>query len=159
MSTLYRGSGGSLLLRIVEPIATVLPVNGEFPDSWKQGVTYVCKIRIFKWIPIGKRQITIETIDDNNLEIQSREFDSLVRKWDHLIRVEASGNETLYSDELDIEAGFLTPLFLDTSFDPPVSISGDMVCVFIHMRVNNQLFNNSSIYCYWGYLYSRLIEI
>ncbi len=99
----------SLLLRIIEPIATVLPVNGKFPDSWEQGVTYVCKIRIFKWIPIGKRQLTIERVDDNKLEIQSREFDPLVRKWDHLIRVEASENETLYSDELDIEAGFLTP--------------------------------------------------
>ena len=98
-----------LLLRIVEPIATVLPVNGKFPDCWEQGVTYVCKIRIFKWIPIGRRQLTIERVDDNKLEIQSREFDPLVRKWDHLIRVEASENETLYSDELDIEAGLLTP--------------------------------------------------
>ena len=99
----------SLLLRIAEPMATILPVDGKFPDNWEQGVTYVCRIRIFKWIPIGKRHLKIETIDDNNMEIQSREFDPLVRKWDHLIRVEASGNETLYSDELDIEAGILTP--------------------------------------------------
>lgn len=97
----------SLLLRIVEPIATVILMNGEFPENWEQGVTYVCKVRIFKWIPIGKRHLTIETIDDNNLTIQSREFDPLVKKWDHLIRVEASGNETLYSDELDIEGRFL----------------------------------------------------
>jgi hypothetical protein len=42
-------------------------------------------------------------------EIQSRESEPLVRRWDHLIRIRPTPDgQTLYSDEIIIEAGWVT---------------------------------------------------
>jgi hypothetical protein len=62
-------------------------------------------------VPLGTHALTIERIDPAAREIQSREHDRLVHRWDHLIRVRATADgRTRYSDDIDIGAGPLTPL-------------------------------------------------
>jgi hypothetical protein len=53
----------------------------------------------------------MQTILDCRGEIQSRESDPIVRRWDHRIRVqEISDCRAHYSDEIEIDAGILTPV-------------------------------------------------
>src|SRR5205814_10309082 len=67
------------------------------------------RIYLFGIIPLGTHTIFLERIDSEAREIQSRESEWLVRRWDHLIRVRpAADGQTLYSDEILIEAGWLT---------------------------------------------------
>ncbi len=62
-------------------------------------------------IPLGRHSIFCERIDPELREIQTREREPLVRRWDHLVRVRPEGDgHTRYSDEIEIEAGLLTPI-------------------------------------------------
>jgi hypothetical protein len=81
------------------------------PERWSQGSTYRFRCYLFGVIPLGVHTILIERIDPVALEIQSREHEALVRHWDHLIRIRPTPDgHALYSDEIEITAGLLTPL-------------------------------------------------
>ena len=80
-------------------------------ECWTQGCTFHFRIYLFGVIPLGKHTIFIERIDPAAGEVQSREHSALVRRWDHLIRIRPTPDgQTLYSDEVEISAGVLTPL-------------------------------------------------
>jgi ligand-binding SRPBCC domain-containing protein len=102
----------SLLQEIIFPLARVVPVGASaFPERWKQGETIVCQSCLFGVIPIGTRALYFERIDHARQEIQTREQDALIQRWDHLIRVEPTDDgRTCYSDTIAIEAGWLMPL-------------------------------------------------
>jgi hypothetical protein len=95
------------------PPLDLLPLVGcpRRPERWTQGSTYRFRCYFFGVVPLGVHTILIERIDPVALEIQSREHEALVRHWDHLIRIRPTpeGN-ALYSDEIEISAGLLTPL-------------------------------------------------
>lgn len=102
----------SLLLEIVRPLARIRPVEPpSFPERWEPGTTFHCSCWFLGFIPLGRRSLCFERIDQDQREIQTHESDALIRRWDHLIRVEpTSDGRTLYSDRIDIGAGVLTPL-------------------------------------------------
>ena len=102
----------ALLLEVVEPLAHIKPVDSaKFPQAWIEGETVRCKSYLFGVIPLGTRTIRLERIDQAAHEIQSRERDQLIDRWDHLIRVAATRDgRTRYSDEIVIEAGVATRL-------------------------------------------------
>ena len=101
----------SLLIEVMQPLARVRPVEpAVFPERWEEGKTVYCYCWILGIIPIGRRRLHLERIDGNKMEIQSRESDPVVKRWDHLIKVEpAEGARTRYSDSIEIDAGILTP--------------------------------------------------
>jgi hypothetical protein len=100
----------SLLLELIPPLFWFVPADGQpFPEYWQQGATMHFKGYLFGVIPIGTHTISFERIDPVAREIQSRESEALVRRWDHLIRLQPAGNrQTLYSDEVFIQAGWAT---------------------------------------------------
>ena len=100
----------SLLLEVAHPLARIEPVDAaDLPEHWVEGATIRCRSYLFGIIPLGTRVIYLERIDRATREIQSRESDPLIRRWDHLIRVQAARQGwTLYSDEIEIDAGWLT---------------------------------------------------
>jgi hypothetical protein len=102
----------SLLREVIRPLARVEPVDAAaFPERWVEGTTVRCRSYLFGFIPLGTRTLFFERVDPAAWEIQSRERDPLIRKWDHLVRVrEAAGGRALYSDDIDIDAGLLTVL-------------------------------------------------
>jgi hypothetical protein len=60
-------------------------------------------------IPLGLHTIRIEHIDAPRRQIQSRETNGLISRWDHLVSIrEMPAGRTLYSDEIEIEAGRFT---------------------------------------------------
>ena len=100
----------SLLLEVILPLVRVAPVDAaSFPKRWEHGTAVRCKSYLFGIIPLGTRTIFFERIDDATREIQSREHDPLIRRWDHLVRVQpAAEGGTHYRDEIDIDAGWAT---------------------------------------------------
>jgi len=99
-----------LLLEVMRPLLRFEPPRGtSFPLEWEQGTTIRGKSYLFGLIPLGLRTIRFERIDPQRREIQTRETDRLINRWDHLISIrEISAGSTLYSDEIEIEAGICT---------------------------------------------------
>jgi hypothetical protein len=101
----------ALLLEVAAPLVRLVPVGAAFPERWTEGLTLRCRSYLFGFLPLGTRALTFERIDQSAREIQTRESDPLVRRWDHCLRVRpAAGGRTLYTDEIDIDAGLLTPV-------------------------------------------------
>jgi len=100
----------TLLAEVVSPIAAISALHGEIlPERWSALSTLRCRTHLFGVIPLGTRTLYFERIDAERREIQSREHDALIQRWDHLVRIEPLGpGQCRYSDEIEIEAGPLT---------------------------------------------------
>ncbi len=100
----------ALLLEIIRPLVRLVPVAPlPFPERWPQGRALSCKSYLFGFIPLGTRTLLFERIDPVAHEIQTREHDPLIQRWDHRISVrQAPAGQTLYADEIEIGAGVLT---------------------------------------------------
>lgn len=108
----------SLLMHVMKPMARFVMEDDDGLDNWVEGKTYTGKSYMFLIIPVGKRRIRLEEINENKKYIQSREHGEIgLKKWDHLITIEpASDNTTRYTDKIKIDAGILTlPYFLFAS--------------------------------------------
>ena len=91
---------------IAAPYATFTPVEKSAVFSWQEGKTSSYRFRLFGLIPFGVHTIRIERFDQNG--IQSREHNRHVPVWDHLIMLEDLGDQTKYTDEVEIHAGWKT---------------------------------------------------
>ena len=91
---------------IAAPYATFTPIERNDTFIWKEGATSSYHFRLFGFIPFGIHTIRIERFDQNG--IQSREHNPHVPVWDHLITLEDLGDQTKYTDEVEIQAGWKT---------------------------------------------------
>jgi hypothetical protein len=100
----------SLLLYVIRPLVRISAERGtSFPATWTQGLTVRWRSYLFGFIPWGDRTTTFEKIDQARKEIQTREQDAVIQRWDHLISISALPNgKTLHSDKIEIEAGVIT---------------------------------------------------
>jgi len=80
------------------------------PEQWHKG-NFEVELKLFGFIPFGNQTISISFPDtvNNILFLRDNGFSNLISKWDHLISVEPQGENTLYTDSLEINAGILTP--------------------------------------------------
>jgi hypothetical protein len=103
-----------LFREVTAPIVAIEGVGQPLPKSWSAGETIWCNSYLFGVIPIGTRKLEFERIDHAAREIQSRESDALISRWDHLFRITpVRPGWCLYRDEVEIEAGFWTvPIWL-----------------------------------------------
>jgi hypothetical protein len=99
-----------LLVEVAAPLVAIRPVDHEnLPARWTAGTTLRFRSYLFGIVPLGTRTLQFERIDAMAREIQTRESDPLVRRWDHLISVRPVANGGCqYRDQIDIEAGWLT---------------------------------------------------
>ncbi|OQW53843.1 MAG: hypothetical protein A4S09_06400 [Proteobacteria bacterium SG_bin7] len=99
----------STLVHVAWPMAKIVPSRNSFPEQWVQGKKVYCKSYLFGIVPVGERSIYFERIDPHKREIQTRENDPLVQKWDHLISIKPiDSSSCIYADEIDIKAGLIT---------------------------------------------------
>jgi hypothetical protein len=82
--------------------------KAELPTGWNAGERYEFSMRASGFIPLGRHSIFLEEISKDRLRIQSREKGIIVRRWDHLIGLEPAEEGTKYTDEVVVEAGWLT---------------------------------------------------
>jgi hypothetical protein len=101
----------ALFHEVVRPLVDVRPLPGEtWPERWAVGTPLRCRSYLFGVVPLGTRTLVFESIDPAAREIRTHEHDALVRRWDHRIAVRPVGpGHCRYSDEVEIEAGLLTP--------------------------------------------------
>ena len=102
----------ALLVGVARPFVLIEPMPGEaFPIRWTAPTTHLCRCFLFGLIPLGTRTLTFARIDHDLREIHTRESDPLIRQWDHCIRIKPLGKSRChYSDEIELDAGVLTPL-------------------------------------------------
>ncbi|MGE0631455.1 MAG: hypothetical protein AB7O96_03545 [Pseudobdellovibrionaceae bacterium] len=101
----------STLIEVAWPLARIVPVDGKFPERWIEGTTSQCRSFLFGFFPVGTRRIFFERIDGSSMQLQSRESDPLVKRWDHLISVKPLDESScVYTDEIEIDAGVITSI-------------------------------------------------
>ena len=99
----------SLHRHVTWPMTRIVSTGAPFPNRWIEKSTIQCRLFLFGIIPMGVHTLFFENIDEKKYEIQSREHDSLVARWDHLVSIEPlDGHRSIYRDTIDIDAGTYT---------------------------------------------------
>ena len=99
------------LVHVASPILVFRPQAGhQLPAEWQVGNTYALDLHVFHILPLGKHFIHVNKIDHDAHEIFTNEHGSLTKTWNHRILVNSLDDSSIfYTDEIEIEAGFLTP--------------------------------------------------
>ena len=98
----------STLQYVAKPYASFVPVNQNQLTSWAEGSTSAYRFRLFGFIPFGIHTIHIERFDIDG--VSSKEGNKHVPVWNHKIYMKDRGDETVYTDEVDIDTGWKTVL-------------------------------------------------
>jgi hypothetical protein len=85
-------------------------VNGGFPKQWEVGQIYGFNSRVFGIISFGGiHYLFVEKIDDSNYMLSTKEWDSGVKVWNHLITIrKLDDGKIYYEDSITIYAGIMT---------------------------------------------------
>jgi hypothetical protein len=83
--------------------------QSSVPERWTEASQIILQLPWF-----GRRTIQVVQVDDRAHVIETRERDSVVRRWNHRMEVKpASESGCWYSDTVDIGAGVYTlPVYL-----------------------------------------------
>ena len=96
------------LIEICSPKASFKSVS-EKPQKWEENIVYKFKLFIYGFIPFGKHEILLESINESRKEIQSREHNKIVKIWNHLISMSKTENgKTSYTDIVELYSGVFT---------------------------------------------------
>ena len=90
------------------------PREGQTDESkpWDTGAWVAGRLRVLG-VPFSQHRISIESIDHDRRVLSTNESGGPIRRWRHLIAVEAvpgDDRRSRYTDRIEIEAGVLTPL-------------------------------------------------
>jgi hypothetical protein len=105
-----------LFLYVCRPLVRFAPTGAEpLPEVWVDG-TYQVKMSLFGVLPLGTQWIvpTVSAVDPapehESYEVRDEGRGTLIPRWSHRITVRGSEGGTVYTDEVDVGAGLLTPL-------------------------------------------------
>lgn len=88
-----------------------VPDVGGWPEEFSEGMKVSTRLLLFHLIPTWEHHIAVVSVDEEKQQALTNEHGGAVRKWNHRIRVEpVSEKKCLYTDEVEIHAGLLTPL-------------------------------------------------
>ena len=98
-----------LLVYVAKPLVKFVPIEPlQLPLAWTDG-TYWVSLHLFGVIPLGRQAVVISHPSSAIFTLRDNGHSALIRKWDHVITIEPSGNGTLYRDQVTIHAGMLAP--------------------------------------------------
>lgn len=102
-----------LLEYIAAPLVRFEPLQpSRLPEVWYEGC-YQVRMNIFGLFSFGKHWVVISRLQagDGTYQIRDNGYGDRISKWDHWITIEdAPEGKTRYTDQVDVEAGLLTPL-------------------------------------------------
>lgn len=84
------------------------PAAERHAGPWRTGDEITGWTLLFRAIPFSFHRLAVRGVDDDARTLTSEETGGLVRRWDHVISVDAEGERTRYTDRIDIDAGPLT---------------------------------------------------
>jgi len=96
---------------VASPLVSFEPMQqGALSGEWQVGIPYPLKLYFLKVIPLGRHTIQLVRIDKETNTMVSQESGRLARTWNHTISFrEVAQNVVSYTDEIEIQAGWLTP--------------------------------------------------
>lgn len=81
----------------------------------REGDEFTVHLKLWGWLPMGKWTMRVVMRDDENYILRSEEFGGLVKLYKHQLSIEPTGSHSCaYTDHLDVDAGWLTPLVFPT---------------------------------------------
>ena len=98
------------LRQICKPKARFTSCDGS-SHIWEEGKSFIFKLFLHGFIPIGKHTINVLMINKVSRELQTKEHNKIVTIWNHYIKMEEIGeNTTRYTDIVDLYAGCFTSI-------------------------------------------------
>ncbi len=101
-----------LMQHVGSPMIRFVPVGGgSFPEQWSVG-EHKAWLYLFGFLPLGWQVIGIElpAPEPGRYRLRDNGYSPMIRRWDHRIMVESDGEGTRYTDEIEVDAGLLTPV-------------------------------------------------
>ena len=97
---------------VASPLLKFKPIEpGALDGEWEVGRDYQLKLYLLGLIPLGHHTIRLTRVDRDHNTIASRESGLLARVWNHTISFQEFTPGLIdYTDEIEIQAGWLTPL-------------------------------------------------
>ena len=96
------------LMEICKPKASFKSVS-ENPRKWEENIIYRFKLFIYGFIPLGEHEILLESINESQKEIQSREHNKIMKIWNHFISMsKTETGKTFYTDSVELYSGVFT---------------------------------------------------
>ena len=121
ISEIYPVSIQTLWADILDPGALVDSMKGAISyiglpaDPVTEGQIINVKLKRWGWLPMGSWRMEVMRRDDENFILESREGGGFVREYKHRLELESIDRSSVrYTDYLDIDAGWLTPLIAPT---------------------------------------------
>lgn len=103
----------ALLEHIAAPLVNFSPIDPPaFPQVWEER-RYRVRVLLGGLVPLGYQWIDITRAEapEGGFRMRDNGRGDLARKWDHRITISPDGDTSCsYVDEVDIEAGLLTPM-------------------------------------------------
>ncbi len=85
--------------------------SDDWPERFAPGLEIECRLWFLHVLPSWRHYLNVMSIDAESKQLVSNERGGPIRKWNHTIRiVPVSDSTSHYQDEIDIDAGALTPL-------------------------------------------------
>ena len=117
----YAVSAQTLWEDLLDPNALAESMKGAITyvglptEPVDQGEAFTVKLKRWGWFPMGSWTMKVVERDDESFVLRSEEHGGLVRLYKHRLSIEPTGpNSCRYTDHIDLDAGFLTPLIFPT---------------------------------------------
>lgn len=84
--------------------------SDSWPERFAPGLEIQCRLWFLHVLPGWRHFLSVISVDHESMVLLSHERGGPMRKWNHTIRIKAVSEATCnYEDEIEIEAGALTP--------------------------------------------------
>jgi len=101
----------STLQYVAAPFASFAPLNVGMSSVWRENEDFAFRFKLFCVLPFGVHRIRVVELDEALHTIYTEETNAHVPTWNHRITLKATeAGETQYTDEVEIDAGWKTPL-------------------------------------------------
>lgn len=88
-----------------------IPDAKDWPEEQREGLKMRGRLRFFHLVPGWEHEICVDSVDEDRREVRTTERGGFVKAWNHLLKVEPFSEErSRYTDEIEIDAGVLTPM-------------------------------------------------
>lgn len=99
-----------LLMHVARPLVRFTAIEpAMLPQLWSAG-TYWMKLTLLGFVPFGKQAVVISfPAAAHGFAMRDAGHSALVKVWNHRITITREAEQTIYRDQVDIDAGVLTP--------------------------------------------------